>query len=1107
MIYYKKGIKENILILILPLRSLCLCGKFSFISWLFLIINLSMLTLLMTYPNPAFCQEIVTLNDSCGEYPLGFSLKLLEDKERRLTINDIIKPENSSRFKQSTTLNPNPGLTSSAIWTRFTIKNESNEDKWLLEISNAPISDIDLYIPNGLNGFNVKRSGYRQPINIRDIKHRFFIFKIPISKDEIKTFYLRIVSKDAINLPMYIETENVLAEKDYQRQYFIGIYYGIISVMLLYNLFIYLSLRDLSYLYYVLYFGSFLMVQSYIDGTLYGYGWRELTGLGIKGECFFAGLVMIFGIAFARTFLQTKQYARNTDKIIKILLIFSYIYTILTFILSPYIMLNVLSILGLIIIFICLYAAAICLYRGYRPARFYLLASIMFLSGISLKLLANLSIIPMDFLATHGMHIGSGLDVTLISIALADRISILRHDKESAEQQTKLLNIQLEHKVLERTQELMESEEKFKAMFEYSNDGIDFVDPENEQIILCNQRFQDMLGYSRDEIKGLSIKNIHPKQDWEWISEKFKKAMQQQFAVTENIPVIKKDGNVFLVDINSYLCKSVRHPFIVGQFKDVTERNAAQRVLKQHKLLFDYAGYGIYGVDLSGCITFINIAATKMIEWDREDLIGKILHNTISIGHNKNPYPIEDCPINQALKEGKTIVVNDEIFAKKDGSSFPVDYTITPIKNEGGEIEGAVVVFKDITERKQFEERLNKSMQYSLNIINSSMDMIIATDSEGKIFEFNIAAQRLFQYRKEEIVGKNLSYLFLPMENSINIYDETIQRGSFSDETICVCKDGTEFVSAVSFSVMYDSNDNIYGLVGILRDITEKKIMEQRQNRLFDELKIINEQLKNSQTQLVQSEKMASLGQLVAGVAHEINTPIGISLTTSSHLITLTKDIKSSLENNSLKRSMFNEYLNDFEQGNDLILRNLKRTADLIKSFKMVAADQTSQEIRRFNLKTYLEDIILSLRPKLKRTSHIVEIQCPSDIDIESNPGAFAQIITNLIMNSLLHAFDEAKSGHITISCEISNNKLVMIYSDNGKGIPEEHLAKIFDPFFTTRRNSGGTGLGLNIVFNIVNQNLKGKIRCESLIGHGTSFILELPVNLDNDLIKVNGEQ
>ena len=258
------------------------------------------------------------------------------------------------------------------------------------------------------------------------------------------------------------------------------------------------------------------------------------------------------------------------------------------------------------------------------------------------------------------------------------------------------------------------------------------------------------------------------------------------------------------------------------------------------------------------------------------------------------------------------------------------------------------------------------------------------------------------------------------------------------------------------------------------------------------------ENLKRSQTQLIQSEKMASLGKLVAGVAHEINTPIGIGVTVSSHLAKTTKKIILSFENNKMTKADLTKYLSGTLESSELLLQHLLQTANLIKSFKMVSADQTAHERRKFNVKSYLEDIILSLRPKLKNKPHQITIDCDDDIEIDSYPGALAQIVTNMVINSLLHAYSEGEKGTIAIEILKNANQIILKYSDDGKGVTEENIKHIFEPFFTTKRGEGGTGLGMPIVYNTVTHILKGSISCESIQGKGISFIINMPAKLEN---------
>jgi signal transduction histidine kinase len=171
----------------------------------------------------------------------------------------------------------------------------------------------------------------------------------------------------------------------------------------------------------------------------------------------------------------------------------------------------------------------------------------------------------------------------------------------------------------------------------------------------------------------------------------------------------------------------------------------------------------------------------------------------------------------------------------------------------------------------------------------------------------------------------------------------------------------------------------------------------------------------------------------------------------------------------------------------------LARAADLVRSFKKVAVDQTSENQRSFNLAEYLGEIVQSLRPVLKKEPHAVEIECASNIVIDSFPGALFQIITNFVMNSLHHAFEPGDVGTIRIRAEENGESVILEYSDDGRGIAPDNLSKIFEPFFTTSRSQGGSGLGLHIVYNLVTATLKGEIRCESKLGEGTRMIVTLP--------------
>lgn len=267
--------------------------------------------------------------------------------------------------------------------------------------------------------------------------------------------------------------------------------------------------------------------------------------------------------------------------------------------------------------------------------------------------------------------------------------------------------------------------------------------------------------------------------------------------------------------------------------------------------------------------------------------------------------------------------------------------------------------------------------------------------------------------------------------------------------------------------------------------------LARRKTELEDSL----QQLKAAQAELIQSEKMASLGGLVAGVAHEINTPLGITVTAISHLDTQVADISQRFADKRLTAQDFATFLEGARESVDIITTNTHRAADLVRSFKLVAVDQSSDERRPFALNEYVQEVMRSLAPKLKRSRHRIEIDIPRDLVINSYPGAFAQMLTIMVMNSLTHGYDEDQVGCLHIAARREGENITFSYQDDGRGMTEEHLKRIFEPFFTTKRGAGGSGLGAHILFNLVSQVLKGRIEAHSNPGQGLGFDIRFSDN------------
>lgn len=400
--------------------------------------------------------------------------------------------------------------------------------------------------------------------------------------------------------------------------------------------------------------------------------------------------------------------------------------------------------------------------------------------------------------------------------------------------------------------------------------------------------------------------------------------------------------------------------------------------------------------------------------------------------------------------------------------------------------------------------QLNQQLSLTQFSVDRSVDGILWFNRDMSIAYANTAMCELLGYPLEELLQLSVRDLKANLTTSEwNSFLEKINEDqALRVEAQLVTQNGQTLPMEVSLNHLLFSNREYY--VALCRDIRDRKAAEaelhqlntqldQRVKERTQELSDALETLKAAQKSLIESEKMAALGALVAGVAHEINTPIGTSITVASTLADESELFVEAAEAGQLKRSLLNHYLDVVRRCTKLIDSNLGRAGDLIQSFKKVAVDQSHQELRTFNLKGYVEEVVTSLQPQVKRSGHHLKVVGNESITLTNDPGVFAQIITNLVTNSVKHAYPEGHPGQLLVQIEQQEHQAVLTYSDDGSGIPADHLSKVYEPFFTTARHQGGTGLGLNIVYNIVTQSLKGMIQIDSQVGMGTKFIITLP--------------
>ncbi len=406
-------------------------------------------------------------------------------------------------------------------------------------------------------------------------------------------------------------------------------------------------------------------------------------------------------------------------------------------------------------------------------------------------------------------------------------------------------------------------------------------------------------------------------------------------------------------------------------------------------------------------------------------------------------------------------------------------------------------MLSDVLQLRRHEKDflLRKDLKYRALFLKKERTIFIAAKNQKRINllkQYKLKFLELVKLQEKIGLNENLG-LMGKMRNSIHKSEKILDilANKFIKD---IENKSVELINLTYIFIMI-----LFVIVILIMTILVKFFMSESKinalNLLNNELSETLNNLEKTQDKLIEAEKMASLGGLVAGVAHEINTPLGIALTGITYFDEISHNIHKIYETQDMTQEDFEKYLDESKDISSQVLKNIQRASDLVQSFKQVSVDQTSEIKREFYVKDYTNSIILSIHNQIKRTHITIENNIPSDVKINSYPGAFGQIITNLILNSLIHGYTNKDKGLISFTLKKEKNDIVLHYKDDGKGIKESDLPHIFEPFFTTRRGIGGTGLGLNILYNIVKKQFEGEISCKSKVNEGVDFEIIIPID------------
>ncbi|NVN86719.1 MAG: PAS domain S-box protein [Rhodopseudomonas sp.] len=531
-------------------------------------------------------------------------------------------------------------------------------------------------------------------------------------------------------------------------------------------------------------------------------------------------------------------------------------------------------------------------------------------------------------------------------------------------------------------------------------------------------------------------------------------------------------------------------------------REAAVRALAEQRLaeesyrkLFEGSIDGIYVTTPEGALVNANPALARMMGYETpEDLIHRIGDISDSI-YIDPAARTEYC----ALMERDGMVREFEYQARKrNGDILWLSDSATAVRDESGKVvryEGAV---RDITDQKRAEHAVAEGRRLLQQVIDTVPAVINVKDRQLRYILMNRYMAGIFGIEPRDAIGRTTGDLMSRYgaqktdENDKRVLAAGKDLGFYEEEY--VDSTGTMRQWLVNKLPLLGADGEIERIVTVALDIGDRKRGEQEMRKAKDAAEAALRNLKETQQSLIEAEKLAALGRLVAGVAHEVNNPVGISLTVASSLERKTAMFAAEVGRGDLKRSSLTEFLETSRDASSQLVANLNRAAELIQSFKQVAADRNYSDQRSFDLGDLTEQVVMSLRPGLRKQNLALNVECQPGLMMNSYPGPYGQVLTNLFLNSVAHAFPNGRAGNVDIKVrESGKDNVEILYSDDGCGMSLDVRRRAFDPFFTTRRDQGGTGLGLHIVYNIVTNRLGGRLDLDSEPGGGTRIQIILP--------------
>ncbi|WP_245998123.1 ATP-binding protein [Aquisalibacillus elongatus] len=1064
------------------------------VKWLVILIGL---TCLGAASSSADSHDVIVLDASSERIDLYEAMYMVKDRDGSLSIDDVTADE-FDRFEHHEEIEQQKGFFESETWLRFEVLNDSNHKDWLLEFAFPLIYELEIYKEEQGEWVHQAHTGATSPFQERDYQHRYFVFDLDVEPGERQVYYAKAVGGGDLHPPINIWDQSAFMEKTQNEIILLGIFYGIVIVMIFYNLFLYFSLRMRSYLYYVLVITFTLLGKLSINGLGYQYLWPEQPEWNLISTPFWVSLGCIFILLFTKAFLDVNQYI-SWYKYVSAGLIIWHLFVILFLYVSHYIALNMMVVGAFTTFSTVLIVAFICLKKGARQARFYIVGWVIFLTGVFITILERAAIVPYNAFTEYAGQMALSIEVVLLSLALADKINIIRKEKDEAEKKAQESQIlAMEHlknaDVLKNEFLALTSHELRTPLFgmigiaESLKDGV--VGPVSSNmknqllmIIKSGNRLvrlvDDILDFSKLQHESLNVQlkpvdvkgvvDVVVAISQPLIKDKSVKLITD---IPEQLPPVKADPNRLQQILHNLVDNAIKHTeegeIVLSVFEKedgmvFTVKDKGRGIAEDElESIFDpfYQVHQSSSRDISG--SGIGLSITKRLvelhdgEIDVQSELG--VGTTFYVMIPK----YQDKRVEAVNMNIRSLLVPDDPTVQK---------TYKDITRPRGQI---LVADDEAVNLQVLTNQLSLEGYEVLTATNGEEVFEIVHREELDLIILDIMMPKMSGYEicrrlREDYSLMDLPILMLTAKNQLEDKIVSFEAGA-NDYLVKPC-DKQELLSRVRSLVRISSLNKQLTQLNVN---LEHKVKERTQSleETNQKLQKVNEELED----MTQSRR-----EMLANIAHELGSPVALIYNYLQSLGegTIATDNKHYREMVSQKINVLNRLISDLydlaklESGQASMN---KKTVHLVEWLSQIN-DKCAFIVRQSG-KTYNGIVV---------TEEFEYMICM--LDEERMDQVFSNLLSNAIKNT-----DE--NGEIAIDGEIDQDKLILTIRDNGYGIPEEELPHIFSRFYkgyTHNNYINGTGLGLSIVKEIIHHH-DAAIHVRSRENVGTTFFIEIPV-------------